>query len=80
VLYVSSKFAVRGLVTALAHELAPEIRVNGVAPGSTLNTDLRGLASLGLGFGTFSRDHWRCSASRWRDRGQSRNRRFVARP
>lgn len=49
VLYVPSKFAVRGLVTALAHELAPEIRVNGVAPGGTLNTDLRGLDSLGLG-------------------------------
>ena len=48
VLYVSSKFAVRGLVTTLAYELAPEIRVNGVAPGGTLNTDLRGLASLGL--------------------------------
>jgi NAD(P)-dependent dehydrogenase (short-subunit alcohol dehydrogenase family) len=48
VLYVSSKFAVRGLVSALAHELAPEIRVNGVAPGGTLNTDLRGLSSLGL--------------------------------
>jgi 2,3-dihydroxy-2,3-dihydrophenylpropionate dehydrogenase len=48
VLYVSSKFAVRGLVTALAHELAPQIRVNGVAPGGTLHTDLRGLASLGL--------------------------------
>lgn len=49
VLYVSSKYAVRGLVTALAHELAPGIRVNGVAPGGTLSTDLRGLASLGLG-------------------------------
>ncbi|OBF58763.1 3-(cis-5,6-dihydroxycyclohexa-1,3-dien-1-yl)propanoate dehydrogenase [Mycobacterium sp. 852002-50816_SCH5313054-b] len=48
VLYVSSKFAVRGLVATLAHELAPQIRVNGVAPGGTLNTDLRGLASLGL--------------------------------
>jgi len=48
VLYVASKFAVRGLVTALAHELAPEIRVNGIAPGGTLNTDLRGLDSLGL--------------------------------
>ncbi|GFG96711.1 3-(cis-5,6-dihydroxycyclohexa-1,3-dien-1-yl)propanoate dehydrogenase [Mycobacterium timonense] len=47
-LYVSSKFAVRGLVSALAHELAPGIRVNGVAPGGTLNTDLRGLGSLGL--------------------------------
>ncbi|BBX97285.1 3-(cis-5,6-dihydroxycyclohexa-1,3-dien-1-yl)propanoate dehydrogenase [Mycobacterium lacus] len=48
VLYVSSKFAVRGLVASLAHELAPRIRVNGVAPGGTLNTDLRGLSSLGL--------------------------------
>jgi NAD(P)-dependent dehydrogenase (short-subunit alcohol dehydrogenase family) len=48
VLYVASKFAVRGLVTALACELAPRVRVNGVAPGGTLNTDLRGLSSLGL--------------------------------
>lgn len=48
VLYVSSKFAVRGLITALAHELAPQIRVNGVAPGGTLNTDLRGLETLAL--------------------------------
>lgn len=47
VLYVASKFAVRGLVTALAHDLAPGIRVNGVAPGGTLGTDLRGMASLG---------------------------------
>ena len=47
VLYLASKFAVRGLVTALAHDLAPEVRVNGVAPGGTLNTDLRGLVSLG---------------------------------
>jgi NAD(P)-dependent dehydrogenase (short-subunit alcohol dehydrogenase family) len=48
VLYVSSKHAVRGLVTSLAHELAPDVRVNGVAPGGTLDTDLRGPASLGL--------------------------------
>jgi NAD(P)-dependent dehydrogenase (short-subunit alcohol dehydrogenase family) len=48
VLYVASKFAVRGLVTTLAHELAPDVRVNGVAPGGTLGTDLRGLGSLGL--------------------------------
>lgn len=48
VLYVASKFAVRGLVTALSHELAPDVRVNGVAPGGTMGTDLRGLGSLGL--------------------------------
>lgn len=48
VLYVSSKFAVRGLVTTLAYELAPRIRVNGVAPGGTLGTDIRGLKSLSL--------------------------------
>jgi NAD(P)-dependent dehydrogenase (short-subunit alcohol dehydrogenase family) len=45
-LYVSSKFALRGFVLQLAHELAPEVRVNGVAPGGTLDTDLRGLRSL----------------------------------
>jgi len=48
ILYVASKFAVRGVVTSLAHELAPEVRVNAVAPGGTLATDLRGLRSLGL--------------------------------
>ena len=42
ILYVSSKFAVRGCVIALAHELAPQVRVNGVAPGGTLGTDLAG--------------------------------------
>lgn len=46
-LYVSSKFSLRGLVTQLAHELAPDIRVNGVAPGGTVATDLRGLRALG---------------------------------
>jgi NAD(P)-dependent dehydrogenase (short-subunit alcohol dehydrogenase family) len=48
ILYVASKFAVRGCVIALAHELAPEIRVNGVAPGGTLGTELTGLTSLGM--------------------------------
>jgi NAD(P)-dependent dehydrogenase (short-subunit alcohol dehydrogenase family) len=48
ILYVASKFAVRGCVTALAHELAPGVRVNGVAPGGTLGTELTGPASLGL--------------------------------
>jgi NAD(P)-dependent dehydrogenase (short-subunit alcohol dehydrogenase family) len=46
-LYVASKFALRGLVVQLAHELAPHLRVNGVAPGGTLNTDMRGLRSIG---------------------------------
>lgn len=48
ILYVPSKFAVRGFVKALGHELAPSIRVNAVAPGGTVGTDLRGLESLGL--------------------------------
>ena len=47
-LYVSSKFALRGLVVQLGHEMAPDVRVNGVAPGGTLATDLRGLRSLDL--------------------------------
>lgn len=46
-LYVASKFALRGVVAQLAHEEAPLVRVNGVAPGGTLGTDLRGAASLG---------------------------------
>ena len=48
ILYVASKFAVRGCVIALAHELAPQIRVNGVAPGGTLGTELTGPDSLGM--------------------------------
>ena len=48
ILYVASKFAVRGCVIALAHELAPDVRVNGVAPGGTLGTELTGPRSLGL--------------------------------
>ncbi len=47
ILYVGSKFAVRGCVASLAHELAPDVRVNGVAPGGTLGTDLRGANALG---------------------------------
>lgn len=46
-LYASSKAALRGLVTHLAAELAPEVRVNGVAPGGTGGTRLGGLAALG---------------------------------
>jgi 2,3-dihydroxy-2,3-dihydrophenylpropionate dehydrogenase len=46
-LYTASKHAVLGLVRQLAYELAPEIRVNGVAPCG-MKTDLRGPRSLGL--------------------------------
>ena len=47
VLYAASKSALRGVVRHLAAELAPEVRVNGVAPGGTGATRLSGLASLG---------------------------------
>ncbi|TLX94337.1 MAG: 3-(cis-5,6-dihydroxycyclohexa-1,3-dien-1-yl)propanoate dehydrogenase [Thaumarchaeota archaeon] len=46
VLYTATKFAIRGLVKQMAYELAPKVRVNGVAPGGT-RTDLRGLRSMG---------------------------------
>lgn len=45
-LYVASKHACVGLIKQLAYELAPHVRVNGVAPGGTL-TALRGPESLG---------------------------------
>lgn len=48
VLYTASKHAVLGLVRQLAYELAPDIRVNGIAPGVAA-TRLRGLSSLGQG-------------------------------
>jgi NAD(P)-dependent dehydrogenase (short-subunit alcohol dehydrogenase family) len=47
-LYVATKYALRGVVLSLARELAPDVRVNGVAPGGTAGTELRGLRSLGL--------------------------------
>jgi cis-2,3-dihydrobiphenyl-2,3-diol dehydrogenase len=46
-LYTATKHAVVGLVRELAFELAPYVRVNGVAPGG-INTDLRGPSSLGM--------------------------------
>lgn len=47
-LYVASKFAIRGLLVEMAYELAPKVRVNGVAPGGTA-TGIRGLSSLDQG-------------------------------
>jgi cis-2,3-dihydrobiphenyl-2,3-diol dehydrogenase len=46
-LYTAAKHAVVGLVRELAFELAPYVRVNGVAPGG-MNTDMRCPSSLGL--------------------------------
>ncbi|HTX47952.1 MAG TPA: 3-(cis-5,6-dihydroxycyclohexa-1,3-dien-1-yl)propanoate dehydrogenase [Caulobacteraceae bacterium] len=46
-LYTASKHAVVGLIRQLAYELAPAVRVNGVAPGP-IDTDLRGPSALGM--------------------------------
>ncbi|MDO9460505.1 MAG: 3-(cis-5,6-dihydroxycyclohexa-1,3-dien-1-yl)propanoate dehydrogenase [Alphaproteobacteria bacterium] len=46
--YVAAKHAVLGLIRQLAHELTPDIRVNGVAPGGTL-TPLTGSSVAGQG-------------------------------
>lgn len=46
-LYTASKHAVVGLIRQLAFELAPSVRVNGVAPGP-IHTKLSGPKSLGL--------------------------------
>ena len=46
-LYTATKHAVVGLIRQLAYELAPAVRVNGVAPGP-IETDLRGPEALGL--------------------------------
>ncbi|WP_319455885.1 MULTISPECIES: SDR family NAD(P)-dependent oxidoreductase [unclassified Mycobacterium] len=47
VLYTASKHAGLGLVRQLAYELAPQIRVNAVAPGG-MATDLRGPSAMQL--------------------------------
>ena len=49
-LYVASKHAALGMVRQLANELAPTIRVNGVAPSGT-STGLRAAPSLAAGAG-----------------------------
>lgn len=46
VLYTAAKHGTLGLIRQLAYELAPDVRVNGVAPG-VAPTRLRGLNALG---------------------------------
>ncbi|MEU9886333.1 SDR family NAD(P)-dependent oxidoreductase [Sphaerisporangium sp. NPDC051011] len=46
-LYTASKHACLGLMRELAYELAPKVRVNGVACGG-MNTDLRGPEALAM--------------------------------
>lgn len=45
-IYVASKHAVIGLVKQLAREVAPDVRVNAVAPGGTM-TNLKGSPAAG---------------------------------
>lgn len=47
VLYGSSKWALRGVVSHLSADLAPQVRVNGVSPGGTTGTRFAGSPALG---------------------------------
>lgn len=60
-LYTASKFALRGLVLQLAKEFAPDVRVNGVAPGAT-DTGISGPAALGQGARAMNGDPERMAA------------------
>lgn len=60
-LYTASKFALRGLVMQLAKEFAPDVRVNGVAPGAT-DTGISGPAALGQSGRQMNADAMRMAA------------------
>ncbi|WP_326731649.1 SDR family NAD(P)-dependent oxidoreductase [Streptomyces phaeochromogenes] len=61
-LYTASKHACLGLLREFAYELAPKVRVNGVAPGG-MRTQLRGPESLGLDGRTLAASFARNEAS-----------------
>lgn len=46
VLYTATKHAVVGMIKQMAHEFAPHVRVNGVAPGGIGGSNLGGLNAL----------------------------------
>lgn len=54
VLYTATKHAVVGMIKQMAHEFAPHIRVNGVAPGGIGGSNLAGLTVLGQAKDKFS--------------------------
>jgi NAD(P)-dependent dehydrogenase (short-subunit alcohol dehydrogenase family) len=60
-LYTASKFALHGLVLQMAKEFAPDVRVNGVAPGAT-DTALSGPAALGQASAEMNADPARMQA------------------
>ncbi|WP_323180566.1 MULTISPECIES: SDR family oxidoreductase [unclassified Streptomyces] len=55
-LYAAAKHAGLGLVRQFAYELAPEIRVNAVAPGPSGDRYLRARGAMGLADASLSRD------------------------
>lgn len=54
VLYTATKHAVVGMIKQMAHEFAPHVRVNGVAPGGIGGSNLAGLNALSQGGVKFS--------------------------
>jgi len=64
VLYTASKHAVVGMIRQLAWELAPHVRVNGVAPGA-ISTGLKGPTSLGMQDNVFPGDAIAARAERF---------------
>lgn len=63
-LYTATKHAAVGLVRELAYELAPYVRVNGVAPGG-IHTDLRGLQALDMADRSVASLDMGASAHQW---------------